>query len=105
MQSTLETTAPGAHKISGSLNADTVPAVWARIEAMDSGVGSVTVNLADLAVIDSAGLALLVQWWRLAGGSLQLYNCPNTLLALARLTDLDQVLKLSPQVAETLYSK
>ncbi|MBI5039665.1 MAG: STAS domain-containing protein [Gammaproteobacteria bacterium] len=63
------------------------------------GVGAdVRVDLQGITRSDSAGLALLVDWMRAAqrlGKPIQFLNIPPQMLAIARVSSLDQVLPLS----------
>lgn len=56
------------------------------------------VDLSDLVDADSATLAVLIAWVaqaRARGGELRYHNAPQTLLNLARLSDVDGLLGLS----------
>ncbi|MBI5462643.1 MAG: STAS domain-containing protein [Gammaproteobacteria bacterium] len=64
---------------------------------LDAGA-EVRVDLQGIARSDSAGLALLVDWMRAAqrlGKPIQFLNIPPQMLAIARVSSLDQVLPLS----------
>lgn len=54
-------------------------------------------DLAGVSYVDSAGLALLIEWIRLAtnnGTTLRFRNVPDALMAIARLSDLAESLPL-----------
>lgn len=58
---------------------------------------AIRIDLQGIARSDSAGLALLVEWMRTAhrlGKPIQFLNIPQQMLAIARVSSLDQVLPL-----------
>lgn len=91
-----ETVAPGRFRVSGALDFETVPAIW---EASRDDLGSTPeseIDLAPVTDVDSAGLALVVEWIgraRERGQRLVLANVPDKLSALARIGDLEALLR------------
>jgi phospholipid transport system transporter-binding protein len=90
--------------LSGELTFDSVPRLLAEHPhlAVDSADG-VTVDLGGIRRSDSAGLALLVEWTRnarLMGARLQFRNMPEQMMALARVSSLEDVLPLE---SDTTY--
>jgi phospholipid transport system transporter-binding protein len=89
----------GVYFIKGELNMQTVPALTTTTNAMllrDNG--DVVIDLANVSRADSAGLALLVEWCRLARRyklNLAFRNVPNQLMQIARLSELDDLLPLT----------
>lgn len=87
-----------AIEVSGPLTFDTVPRVLAdSIAWFAHGPGDVTVDLKEVSRADSAGLALLVEWLRLAKGAgrdLRLTNVPEQLRSIVRVNSLSAALGL-----------
>jgi phospholipid transport system transporter-binding protein len=82
--------------VSGELNMQTVPAV-ARTAAgfLQDCRGDVTIDLSAVSRADSAGLALMVDWLRLARRyqfTLQFKNLPEQLLRIAKVSELHEIL-------------
>ncbi|ROR29770.1 STAS domain-containing protein [Inmirania thermothiophila] len=78
----LEAAGPGRVRLAGALTHETVPALLERgLPAAGEGL---TVDLAGLDRVDSAGLALLIEWLRRARGTLRYEGAPQPLRALAR---------------------
>lgn len=90
-----------AIEVSGPLTFDTVPGVLAETAGwFRPGAGDVTVDLRAVRRADSAGLALLVEWLRLAkdaGRPLRLVGVPAQLLSIVRVHNLSAALGL-PEV-------
>jgi phospholipid transport system transporter-binding protein len=85
--------------VEGELNMVTVPAL---LQAMDSQFpttgNEAHIDLAGVTRSDSAGLALLVEWLRLAktrNTRLQFHNLPSQLRDIARVSDLLPLLPLA----------
>lgn len=60
---------------------------------------AVTLDLAGVTRTDSAGLALLVEWMRIAhrkGKSIQFRNIPEQMMAVAQVAGLDSLLPVAP---------
>jgi phospholipid transport system transporter-binding protein len=84
-------------EIHGDLNFDSVPGLWEHCCARFSERNELDVDLSQVERSDSAGLALLVECLRQAhqsGKSLRFFNIPAQMLAIARVSSLDQVLPL-----------
>ncbi len=93
----LEAVSPGHYRLIGELDFDSVPALAGRSEELFSGDGSVQVSLDAVGRGNSAGLALLVDWLREArrrGRNISFTNVPSQLLALARVSGVDELLSL-----------
>lgn len=91
----LHNTAPGAWVVRGALTFDTVPALWQQTAVWLKGNEPLSVDLAEVGVVDSAGLALLLGWQgraEVAGVTLRYQNLPQRLLALASITDTQTLL-------------
>lgn len=98
MTARLETTGEGSFRLSGELSFKSVPAIWRRgLEAFISAP-KIEIDLQGIKRSDSAGLALLIEWQRLAmkaNKSVSYLNMPAQMLAIARASSLDQILPLS----------
>lgn len=84
--------------LSGELSYETVVRVRGEAESLLEGAESIQVDLQDISRSDSAGLALLVDWMRTAkrlGKAIQFLNIPQQMLAIARVSGLDEVLPLA----------
>jgi phospholipid transport system transporter-binding protein len=83
--------------IAGDLSFASVPALWEQWRGMGIDGEVVDVDLSRVERSDSAGLALLVACLRDArqtGKSVRFFNIPAQMLAMARVSGLDQVLPL-----------
>ena len=83
--------------ISGELTFASVPALWKRCCSSFSERTELEIDLSDIQRADSAGLALLVECVRQArqtGKSIRFFNIPSQMLAIARVSSLDQILPL-----------
>jgi phospholipid transport system transporter-binding protein len=95
--SSIEARAAGEVAVSGLLEFATVTALLAPLEALLPETGSLRVDLGAVRHTDSAGLALLVHWQRLArqrGLDLEFHHAPDQLMDMARLSGLDGILPL-----------
>ena len=93
---TLKDDGGGRFALAGAVTLVTVTALRARgLQAFGAGSGAIEVNLAEVARADSGALALLVDWlaWaRASGRELRYTALPAALLALARLSDTEDLL-------------
>ena len=82
-------------RVVGSLHFSTVSALLtAGTEAINGGRAAV-IDLAGVTASDSAGLALLIEWLRvakIAGRTLRFENIPCQLQQLARLSEVEELL-------------
>lgn len=87
-----------AIEVSGPLTFDTAPRVLADSAGwFASAPGDITVDLRDVSRADSGGLALLVEWLRLAkdaGRNLRLANVPEQLRSIIKVNNLGAALGL-----------
>jgi len=88
----------GGFAISGELVFDTVPDLVANGRAMfESDGGTVAIDLAQVTRADSAGLALLIEWRRVAlgrGKAVAFKNVPAQMIDIAKVSGLDTLLEL-----------
>lgn len=83
--------------LAGELSFATVTRLHGEARPLFAQQGDIRVDLQDIERADSAGLALLIEWMRNArelGKSIQFLNIPQQMLAIARVSSLDQVLPL-----------
>lgn len=100
----LETSADGRARLIGPLTFETVARLFQALEQAPPGSAPITqIDLTGVGAIDSAGLALLLEWQsraRARGGQFELHNAPEGLLRLARLCEAVDLLNLSGREAE-----
>jgi ABC-type transporter Mla MlaB component len=86
----------GRFALLGAVTLGTVTALRAHgLQAFAASTGAIEVNLAEVARADSGALALLVDWLAWAGAAgreLRYTALPAALLALARLSDTEDLL-------------
>jgi phospholipid transport system transporter-binding protein len=85
----------GRYALRGALRFQTVPALWRETQGRLGAAPTLTVDLEGVAEVDSAGLALMVEWLRearKAGRTLRFENVPEQLLAIARVSRLEGLL-------------
>jgi len=83
--------------VSGELSMKTVPALLAQ-NCLSDIRGTIDIDLQAVERADSAGVALLVEWQRAARQQQQkihFRNIPSQMLAIARLSGVDELLALS----------
>jgi len=88
--------------VSGELSMATVPALLAQNSLRkvhgEEARGDVTIDLQNVDRADSAGVALLIEWRRVAQQQQQtitFQNIPPQMLAIARLSGVDELLALT----------
>lgn len=94
-QAQLEALGEGRFRVSGVLDASTVTRVLSQSGALFRGLPHVKLDLAAVSASDSSGLALLLEWLRLARVSdqrIQLDNIPEQIMALARISEVEALL-------------
>lgn len=86
----------GRYQVSGRLGFETVPEIWKKsLAVLDDGAASV-IDLGAVTQVDSAALALVIEWLRWArshGKQLGLVNMPEALRALARISEVESLLE------------
>ncbi|HEB92574.1 MAG TPA: STAS domain-containing protein [Gammaproteobacteria bacterium] len=93
----LDAVSPGRYQLIGELDFDSVSVLADRGRALFSDDGDVQVSLAAVERGNSAGLVLLVDWLREArrrGRNISFTCVPSQLLALARVSGVDELLSL-----------
>jgi phospholipid transport system transporter-binding protein len=97
----IEALGEGRFKVAGPLSFETVKPLLIRSTAEFGALPRVEIDLSGVTQSDSAGLALLVQWMRQARAQQQqirFKNIPSQLLALAQISDLDELLLANGEV-------
>ncbi len=83
-------------RLSGALDSAAVPAVWNSVRAQLISGAIVRVDLSAIEEIDSSALAMIADWAGEAdrqGARLVLEQVPAKLVALARISDLEPLLR------------
>ncbi len=92
--------ADGSFKVSGELTFSTVSQVLSQSRELFTHAGeSIEVDLGAVERVDSAGLALLIEWMRSASSldkAICFFDLPDQMMAIARASELESVLPLSP---------
>lgn len=98
MPTSINSAEAGVLQINGELSFSTVSKVLEQSRPLLATMkGQVVIALADVERVDSAGLALLIQWMRMAreqGMEIRFRHVPAQLLAIAHASDLDHILPL-----------
>lgn len=95
MNAALNALGDGHYALEGDVTADTVPALWPRIAEAAAGGGATEVSCAGVKRADSAAVACLLEWARLAraaGGSLRVVDLPGVMKVIMEVSDLDGIL-------------
>ncbi len=95
MSAVLSTLDAGRYALEGEVTAETVPTLWPQIVAVAAKGGAVQVSCAGITRADSAAVACLVEWVRVArgvGGSLQVCDLPEVMKVIMEVSDLDGIL-------------
>lgn len=81
--------------IAGEMTLENVVSLDNAVQAILSEQAELTISLAEVKHSDSAGVALLVEWTRvakLANKALRINDVPSQILAIAKLSNLESVL-------------
>ncbi len=94
----IENSGPDVLSVRSDLTFTTVTTVLRHSRSLlQSDSGKLVIELADVARADSAGLALLMEWLRMAqanGLQILFRHVPEQLLAIARASDLERLIPL-----------
>jgi phospholipid transport system transporter-binding protein len=85
----------GRARVTGALHFTTVSALLTAGVAAINGSRAAVIDLAGVTASDSAGLALLIEWLRVAksaGRTLRFEHIPSQLQQLARLSEVEELL-------------
>lgn len=99
-EATLNPAENGSWHISGDLIFATVPGLLAQKERLFNGQGKLVIDLAGVDYSDSAGLALILEWLdecRRINRELCVRNAPRSMLDIARVTNVSDILPLAPE--------
>jgi phospholipid transport system transporter-binding protein len=84
-------------RVSGKLTFATVRDALQASHQLFAQATALNIDLSEVSVVDSAGLALLIEWYRRAsktGKPISFIAVPKQLSALAKISDVDQFLVL-----------
>ena len=90
---TLTEQSPGYYTVEGNLTFAGIDRQTAKSSKFLQGSASICIDLAKVKTADSAGLALMIEWIRLSRLNhinLSFANIPEQLLAIAKLSGLDE---------------
>jgi Predicted NTP binding protein (contains STAS domain) len=91
----LEALGNGRFKVFGALNADTATDLLKRSDEAFKGATALEIDLAEVPEGDSAGLAVLIEWLRLAKQrrqTIHFKHVPEQIAALARISEVENLL-------------
>lgn len=91
----IERAGPGRLEVSGALSFETAAAALRSGTQLIGSAGSCTIGLSRVAMGDSAGLAVLLEWLAVArarGTSIRYEGVPEQILAIARISDVQDLL-------------
>ncbi|HWK49496.1 MAG TPA: STAS domain-containing protein [Steroidobacter sp.] len=91
----LEALGNGRFKVFGALNAETATDLLKRSDEAFKGATALEIDLANVPEGDSAGLAVLIEWLRLAKHrqqTIHFKNVPEQIAALARISEVENLL-------------
>lgn len=91
----LESSDGGRIRVIGELTFATVSQLLREERLLEEDSGVLRIDLAEVGRADSAGLALLIHWLRHArqsGREVVFSNVPEQMLAIARVSDLENIL-------------
>jgi phospholipid transport system transporter-binding protein len=99
----LESLGGGRFRVSGVLDASTARDVLEQSESRFAQSKEIDVDLGGVGESDSAGLALLIEWLRIArqgGQAIRFANVPAQIEALARISEVEDLLGGGEKKAE-----
>lgn len=97
IDASIEAIGGGRFRVHGALTFATVRQVLRAAEQHFDGNAQLQIDLSGVDNADSAGLALLVEWYRraaLKSGTIRFVGAPEQLRALAKISEIDQLLML-----------
>lgn len=92
----------GRFRVTGNLGFETVKALLAAGRRQFAGPEQIEVDLSGITHSDSAGLALLIEWLKFAqsaGKSIRYTGMPEQLRALARISEVEELLPVGSQAS------
>ena len=98
----LEALGTGRFRVSGVLDASTAADVLEQSESRFAQEPQIDVDLGGVGESDSAGLALLIEWLRVArqsGKQIHFANVPAQIQALARISEVEDLIGISSEDA------
>lgn len=88
----------GRYRVGGALTFDAVRAALEQIPGRFAGDERIEIDLAGVSAADSAGLALLIEWYGWAASAdktIRFVSAPSQLRALAQISDMEELLGLN----------
>lgn len=104
MSASLDIDDDGTRRLAGVLDFESVPVLYRRTREVLARGEAVTLDLSAVESANSAGVALLLEWRRLAhrdGGRLALSGLPEPVLRVARLSGVEALLTDASDPAAT----
>ncbi len=98
----LESLGEGRFRVSGVLDASTATEVLEQSESRFAQAPQIDVDLGGVGESDSAGLALLIEWLRMArqsGKQIHFENVPAQIAALARISEVEDLIGAGERAA------
>lgn len=90
----------GKLKVGGELTFATVTGILGQSRELFAKAGeSIEIELDGVERVDSAGLALLIEWMRMAsaqGKTIRFFRLPEQMMAIAAASDLESILPVAP---------
>lgn len=94
-ESGFQPTGEGRYQVKGALSFETVAQIWAQSRDGLGAAANISIDFAQVSEVDSAGLALVLEWlrWaRLQQRRLTINHVPAKLMALAQMSEVDKLL-------------
>jgi len=98
---------PGQFQLEGELTFGTINKKTAKHLGFSTLKDTIVIDLSKITTTDSAGLALIIEWMKLAGknqSQIVYENIPEQLIALAKLSGFEQFLRCSAEQRTTIDS-
>jgi len=95
MAARIEDQGEGRFAVAGELNSATVLRLWEESTALFRQCPPLSIDLGGVSRSDSTGVALLVEWLRLArsrGADLRFHHIPPQMQAIIQIADLEELL-------------
>jgi phospholipid transport system transporter-binding protein len=102
--STIEAGEQGCANLTGALTFESTPSLYKESENLFKSPAPISsINLSGVTAVDSAGLALLLEWQaaqQTVSNNLRYLNAPSSLMSLARLCDAIELLNMTGRSGE-----
>jgi phospholipid transport system transporter-binding protein len=94
----------GRYQVTGRMTFQTAGSLWEQSKRELNGQGVLTIDFGEVTQVDSAGLSLLLEWIssaRQQGLTLRFTQLPAKLLALARISEVENLLGIDAGPSQT----